>query len=77
MSSISFKGIGKALWGLLVEDGSLAGGIVVALAITWIAAVVVSEATRDQIGWLLLVMLTFLLAFNLRAAGRKARRTIA
>ena len=77
MSSISFKGIGKALWGLLVEDGSLAGGIVVALATTWIAAVVVSEAMRDQIGWLLLVMLTFLLVFNLRAAGRKVRRTIA
>ncbi len=72
----NLKGVWEAIWGLLVEDGSLAVGIVVALAITWTAAVVVSEAVRDQIGWLLLVMLTLLIVFNLQAAGREARRKI-
>jgi hypothetical protein len=70
----SLTGILEAVWGLLVEDGSLAVGIVVALAITWAAAAVLPESMQDQIGWLLLAMLTLLVVFNLRAAGLKARR---
>lgn len=69
----SLTGILEAAWGLLVEDGSLAVGIVVALALTWAAAAVLPEGMRDQIGWLLLAMLTLLVVFNLRAAGLKAR----
>ncbi len=71
----SLVGVWEAIWGLLVEDGSLAVGIVVALAITWVAAAVLPEANRDMIGWLLLVMLTLLVLFNMMAAGRKARRS--
>jgi uncharacterized membrane protein len=59
--------------GLLVEDGSLAIGIVAALAVTWIAAVVLADAQRDQVGWLLLAMLLILVVLNLRAAGQRAR----
>ncbi len=72
----SLVGVWEAIWGLLVEDGSLAVGIVIALAITWVAAAVLPEANRDKVGWLLLVMLTLLVLFNLMAAARKARRSI-
>ena len=76
MSSVSLRGIGEAIWGLLVEDGSLAIGIVVSLAVTWLAAIVLGEGAHNVVGWLLLVMLTSLVVFNLQAAGRKARRKI-
>jgi hypothetical protein len=70
----SLRGAWEAIWGLLVEDGSLAIGIVVALAITWVAAVVLGESAHDVVGWLLLAMLTALVVLNLQAAGRRARR---
>ena len=69
----SLTGVWRAVWGLLVEDGSLAIGIVVALAVTWIAAVALADPQRDQVGWLLLAMLLVLVVVNLRAAGRRAR----
>ena len=69
----SLAGIPEALWGLLVEDGSLAIGIVAALALTWIAAIALGDAQRDLVGWLLLAMLLVIVVLNLRAAGRRAR----
>ena len=69
----SLTGIWAAVWGLLVEDGSLAIGIVAALAVTWVAAAVLADPQRDQVGWLLLAMLLVLVILNLRAAGRRAR----
>ena len=72
----SLRSLGETLWGLLVDDGSLAVGIVVALAVTWLAAAVVPEPARDQVGWLLLAMLVGLVVLNLRAAGGKVRRRI-
>jgi hypothetical protein len=72
----SLKGIWEALTGLLVEDGSLAVGILVALGITWIAAAELDDVWRSSVGWLLLGMLTLLVVLNLQAAGRKARRKI-
>jgi fucose permease len=70
------KGIWDAVWGLLVEDGSLAVGILVALAITWVAAVLLDDAARNFVGWLLLAMLTALVVLNLQAAARNARRKL-
>ena len=70
----SFWGIAATVWGLLVEDGSLAVGIIVALGGTWLAAIVLPSAVRDQVGWLLLAMLVVLLVLNLRAAALRARR---
>ncbi|HEV2248920.1 MAG TPA: hypothetical protein VGT60_00240 [Candidatus Limnocylindria bacterium] len=67
----------STVWGLLVEDGSLAVGIVVALAVTWVAAAVLADPLRDQVGWLLLAVLVVLVVLNLRAAGRRARRRTA
>jgi len=72
----SLMGVWDAVWGLLVEDGSLAIGIVVALAITWVAAIVLGEGAHDVVGWLLVAMLTALILVNLQAAGRKARGKI-
>ncbi len=69
-------GVVEAIWGLLVEDGSLAVGIVVALAVTWIAAIVLPAGQLELIGWLLLAMLVVLVVVNLQAAGRKAKRRI-
>ena len=66
-----------AIWGLLVEDGSLAVGIIAALAVTWVAAVALPEGAVDQVGWLLLLMLVALVLFNLRAAAYNARRKAA
>ena len=67
------KGVWEAVWGLLVEDGSLAIGIVVALAVTWILAAVLSDGTRDDVGWVLLGLLVIIVTFNAQAAGRRAR----
>jgi hypothetical protein len=67
------RSIWDTVFGLLVDDGSLAVGIVVALAIAWIAAPQIGDVT----GWLLLGMLAALVLGNLYAAGRTARRRIA
>ena len=45
----SLRGIWKAVWGLVVEDGSLAVGIVIALAASWLAAALLAEPARDQV----------------------------
>jgi len=66
----------EAIWGLLVEDGSLAVGIILALAATWLAAILLPDPVVDQVGWLLLAMLVVLVIINLRAAGLRARRHI-
>lgn len=75
MSSFSLRGIGESIWGLLVDDGSLAVGIVVALGVTWAAAILLGEGAHDVVGWLLLAMVTVLVVANLQVAARKARRT--
>ena len=72
----SLRAIAAAVWGLLVEDGSLAAGIIAALGVTWLAATVLPEPALDQVGWLLLAMLVVLLIANLRSAGRRASRQV-
>jgi hypothetical protein len=73
----SLRSIALTIWGLLVEDGSLAVGIIAALAITWIAAIALPDPARDQVGWLLVAMLVILVILNLRAAALGARRAVA
>ncbi len=65
------------LYGLLVEDGQLAIGIVVSLAIAWALAASAAEAVRDAAGWVLLVLLIGLTLANLYRAGQNARRRVA
>ncbi len=66
--------IWETVYGLVVDDGQLATGVLLALAITWVLAVYASEAIRDAAGWLLLGMLVALTLANLYRTGRNARR---
>lgn len=74
MSSL-LGGLWSNTFGLLVEDGSLAIGIVVALAL---AGAIAGFADRpDLAGWLLLVSLVGLLVANVYRAGLTAKRAVA
>lgn len=63
------RSIGGTLYGLLVDDGSLAIGIVAALLVAWAGSASLGDAT----GWVLLALLAALLVGNLYAAGRRIR----
>jgi len=65
----ALRGVGGTVYGLLVDDGSLAIGIVVALVVAWTGA----RALGDATGWVLLALLVTLVVGNLYAAGRKTR----
>lgn len=58
-----------SLAGLLVEDGRLALGAIVALALTWLAA----DRLGDAAGWFLLVIVLGLMVANMLAVGLRLR----
>jgi len=62
------------LYGLLVDDGSLAVGALAAVAITWLFAVVAPDAAEQLGGALLLVLISGLVLANLYTAGQRIRR---
>ena len=68
----------RAIWdntyGLLVDDGQLALGAVVALAITFVIAQTSGDELRENAGWLLYAMVLALAVANIYRAGRNARR---
>ena len=68
--------VARAIWdntyGLLVDDGQLAVGAILALAVTWLIATTTSEALRDNAGWILLVLVIALVLANIYRAGRNA-----
>ena len=68
-------GVWDNTYGLLVDDGQLGVGAIVALAITW-AVAQVSEGLRDSVGWLLLAMVVALVIANTYRAGHNARRKL-
>lgn len=73
MSSL-LGGLWANTFGLLVEDGSLAIGIVIALAV---AGGIASLAAQPEIaGWSLLGGLVVLLVANVYRAGLRVRRAI-
>ena len=74
MSSF-LRGVWENTYGLLVDDGQLAIGAIVALAITW-AIAQTSETLRDSVGWILLAMVIALVIANTYRAGRNARRKL-
>lgn len=65
--------LGENVVGLVVEDGQLAIGIVLALA----ATVLVSLVARPLAGWVLLALLVGLLLLNLALTARRAKRRMA
>ena len=73
MSSI-VRGIWENTYGLLVDDGQLAIGAILALAITWLVAESGSDPIRENAGWVLLTLILALVVANLYRAGRNARR---
>ncbi len=74
--SSALRGIWDNTYGLLVDDGQLAVGAILALAITWLVAASGTDALRDNAGWLLLVLVVVLVVANLYRAGRNARRRV-
>ena len=64
-----FNGIWSTLVGLLIEDGQLAIGALVALAITWLLAAAGGNQTQQVVGWALLAMVLVLVVTNLYRAG--------
>jgi hypothetical protein len=71
---VVFRTIWSTLYGLLVDDGQLATGALVALAITWALAYSGGATAQQVVGWVLLVMVLALVVANLYRAGLNARR---
>jgi len=71
--SSALRAIWNNTYGLLVDDGQLALGAVAALALTWFVAQLTGGGTRENAGWLLLVLVVALVLANLYRAGRNAR----
>lgn len=72
MSSV-LRAIWENTYGLLVDDGQLALGALVALALTWVVANFGGETVHEDAGWLLVVLVVALLVANTYRAGRRAR----
>jgi hypothetical protein len=66
----------STLVGLLIEDGQLAIGALLALAITWAIAASGGDRGRDVSGWVLLVIVLVLVVANLYHAGVTARARV-
>ena len=73
MSSI-LRAIWDNTYGLLVDDGQLALGAILALGITWVIAEAGGDAVRENVGWLLYAMVLVLAVANIYRAGHNARR---
>jgi hypothetical protein len=71
-----FRSIWSTLYGLLVDDGQLAIGALLALALTWALASAGGDEAQEVAGWVLLVMVLVLVVANLYRAGLAARALI-
>jgi hypothetical protein len=71
-----FRTTWSTLVGLLIEDGQLAIGALLALAITWAIAYSGGDRGRDLSGWVLLVIVLVLVVANLYRAGVTARARV-
>ncbi len=74
--SSAIRGVWEQLVGLVVEDGQLAIGIVIALALTWLLSTL-GDSVEAFIGWLLLALLIVVLLSNLVITARRAKGRIA
>lgn len=67
------RAVWRTIYGLVVDDGQLAIGIVAALALTWLLGAFGNEALRENAGWLLLALLVVLVLGNLYRVAQTAR----
>jgi len=74
MFSRVLRGIWENTYGLLVDDGRLAAGAILSLAITAAVAAGAGGPIEPVLGWMLFVLVGALFLANLHAAGRNARR---
>jgi len=72
--SKALKAIWENVYGLLVDDGSLALGALAAVAIAWLFAAIATDAFEQAGGPLLLVLISALVLANLYTAGRRISR---
>ena len=71
-----FRSVWSTLVGLLIEDGQLAIGALLALAITWAIAYSGGDQGREVSGWVLLAIVLVLVVANLYRAGVTARARV-
>jgi hypothetical protein len=71
-----FRRIWSTVYGLLVDDGQLAIGALLALAISWALATAGGETAHEVVGWVLLVLVLVLVVANLYRAGVVARARV-
>ena len=71
-----FRGIWSTLVGLLIDDGQLAIGALIALVIAWAIAYSGGDQGRDISGWVLLAMVLALVVLNLYRAGVSVRARV-
>jgi hypothetical protein len=62
----------EQVYGLLVEDGQIAIGTLLAFIGTAVYAYLAGDQLRNSAGWLLFTLLMALLLVNLYTTGRKA-----
>ena len=68
------RGVWENTYGLLVDDGQLAIGAIVAMAIAWLVAQSGNAVLQENAGWVLLALVVVLVIANIYRAGRNARR---
>jgi hypothetical protein len=71
-----FRSVWSTLVGLLIDDGELAIGALVALAITWALAAAGGNDAQELVGWVLLAIVLVLVVANLYRAGVTARARV-
>lgn len=74
--SSALRAVWENTYGLLVDDGQLALGAVVALAVTWAVAEYGGETLREASGWILLALVALLILANTYRAAHNARRKV-
>lgn len=72
--SRSVRAVWDNTYGLLVDDGQLAVGTILSLAVTWIVTRISTSEIRENAGWVLLTLVVVLVLVNLQRAGRNVAR---
>ena len=75
--SSAVRVVWENVYGLLVDDGQLAIGIVASLAFVWALVAYAGESAQAWAGWILVALLVALTFANLYRTGHHARHRVA